>query len=101
MSDNLKPFLMVINDETGDFVDIEMIQGVVLNEGSTTILLQSTLSVTSPLKPREIWSRINVIRHKYGQQQRRTDPFGPSTPLEKPYPTIQVGKSDTVSPDKK
>ena len=101
MSDNLKPFLMVINDETGDFVDIEMIQGVVLNEGSTTILLQSTLSVISPLKPREIWSRINVIRHKYGQQQRRTDPFGPSTPLEKPYPTIQVGKSDTVSPDKK
>ena len=101
MSDNLKPFLMVINDETGDFVDIEMIQGVVLNEGSTTILLQSTLSVTSPLKPREIWSRINVIRHKYGQQQRRTDPFGPSIPLEKPYPTIQVGKSDTVSPDKK
>ena len=101
MSNDLKPFLMVINDETGDFVDIEMIQGVVLNEGSTTILLQSTLSVISPLKPREIWSRINVIRHKYGQQQRRTDPFGSSTPLEKPYPTIQVGKSDTVSPDKK
>ena len=100
MSDNLKPFLMVINDETGDFVDIEMIQGVVLNEGSTTILLQSTLSVISPLKPREIWSRINVIRHKYGQQQRSTDPFGSSTPLEKPYPTIQVGKSDTVSSDK-
>ena len=102
MSDDLKPFLMVINDETGDFVDIEMIQAVFRHTSQEAkIELSNGNTISSPLKPREIWSRINVIRHKYGQQQRRTDPFGPSTPLEKPYPTIQVGKSDTVSPDKK
>jgi hypothetical protein len=74
MSDDLKPFLMVINDETGDFVDIEIIQGVILHEGMSNILLQGNEVVLSPLKPREIWSRINIIRHKYGQQRRLSTP---------------------------
>jgi hypothetical protein len=87
MSKDLKPFLMVINDETGDFVDIELIQGVVIHEGMSNILLQNNEVVFSPLKPRELWSRINVIRHKYGQQQRRSDPASPSITPEKPKPT--------------
>ena len=97
MSDDLKPFLMVINDETGDFVDIEMIQGVVLNEGMSNILLQDNEIVISPLKPREIWSRINVIRHKYGQQRRFSTPSAPD-PFKESVPAAKMDTGDKIPP---
>ena len=49
MSNDLKPFLMVINDETGDFVDIEMIQAVVIADGMSNIVLNNDSVVISPL----------------------------------------------------
>ena len=101
MSDDLKPFLMVINDETGDFVDIEMIQAVFRHTSQEAkIELSNGNTISSPLKPREIWSRINVIRHKYGQQRRFSTPSAPA-PLEKPYSAGEMDKSDSIPPERK
>lgn len=101
MDDNLKPFLMVINDETGDFVDIEMIQAVFRHTSQESHLaLTSGTIISSPLKPREIWSRINVIRHKYGQQRRFNTPSS-SAPFEKSYAPSQVDRGYSIPPERK
>jgi len=99
MSNDLKPFLMVINDETGDFVDIEMIQAVVIADGMSNIVLNNDSVVISPLKPRELWSRINVIRHKYGQS-RRLNPSGSTTPSKEPLPARSMDQSNSIPSDK-
>ena len=100
MSNDLKPFLMVINDETGDFVDIEMIVSITgPKDGPSVIFLSNTLAIPSPLKPRDIWGRINVIRHKYGQS-RRLNPSGSTTPFKEPLPARPMDQSNSISPDK-
>jgi len=100
MSNALKPFLMIINDKTGDFVDIKKIQGIVVADGMSNILLSNEVVVISPLKPRELWSRINTIRHKHGQVQRLNQPSTPTSP-KKSILAGSVDTSDTISPRKK
>jgi hypothetical protein len=65
---------IVVDDVTGDFVAIDHIVAIIDDEDGAKILVgPDSVSIHSPLKPRELLRRLTIIKYKRDNEKRPDD----------------------------